>query len=148
MFVLSILYVYNRYFICLGRDEVCRYLIKLELPTATYTHSGVNTIQCIIENGKNDIGKLALQQFRAGERSSGNRYFYLSSLGKKRGRSILKAKANNSSLLGSKAPTALQVGHISFHKNIKMTNKKTSIATCCFRLETPHLWSLNVNAFF
>ena len=133
--ILSILYVYIKYFVCLGRDDVCRYLIKLELPTATYTHSGVNTIQCIIEKGRNDIGKIALQQFRAIEKSSGSRKFHLSSLGKKRGRRIAKAKGM--SLLGSKAPTALQVGQISFHKDVKMTNKKTFLATCCFRLETP-----------
>ena len=119
MFVLSILYVYIKYFVCLGRDDVCRYLIKLELPTATYTHSGVNTIQCLIEKGENDIGKIALQQFRAIDKSSGSRKFYLSSLGTKRGRRILKEKAkrNNLSPLGSKAPTALQVGQVSFHNN-------------------------------
>ena len=128
--------IYIKYFLCLGRDDVCRYLIKLELPTATYTHSGVNTIQCLIEKGKNDIGKIALQQFRAIDKSSGSRKFYLSSLGMKRGKRILKEKVKTSNLplLGSKAPTALQVGLISFHKDIKITNKETFIETCCFRI--------------
>ena len=84
----------------------------MELPAGTYSSIGVSTLQCIIENADDDVGKTALQQCHSIDKSSGRHKYYLDSLCLRRGRRILKYKIahiSNASSLGSEAKTVLGV---------------------------------------
>ena len=112
----------------LGSDKVCEYLLRLEVPVATFTTYGSTPMEQILLNVP-DVAEKALDQYIFRSEQINSKLYYINCLTTRRWQqlSTLKKKQRERRMY----PTVLEVGSfIGWKELCKMKNKDARLYLC------------------